>query len=36
MGIDAVGSTSAEFHDYLVAERERFARMYSFTGLTPE
>jgi tripartite-type tricarboxylate transporter receptor subunit TctC len=36
MGIDAVGGTSAQFHDYLVEERARFAKMYTYTGLTPE
>lgn len=36
MGIDAVGSSTAEFRHYLVEERARFATMYRYTGLTPE
>jgi len=36
IGVDPVGSTSAEFHDYMIAEQARFARMFKFTGLTPE
>jgi tripartite-type tricarboxylate transporter receptor subunit TctC len=36
LGVDPVGNTSAEFRDYLAAEKERFAKMYKLTGLTPE
>ena len=36
MGIEPVGSSSAEFRDFLVADRERFARMFAMTGLSPE
>ena len=36
MGIEPVASSPSEFHDFLVADRERFARMYKLTGLTPE
>ena len=36
LGVDPVGNSSAEFRDYLAAEKERFAKMYRFTGLTPE
>lgn len=36
MGVEPVGNTPAEFRDFLVADRERFARMFKLTGLTPE
>lgn len=36
LGVDSVGNTTPEFRDFLSAERERFAQMYKFTGLTPE
>ena len=36
LGVDPVGNTSAEFRDFLAAERSRFAKMYQLTGLTPE
>ena len=36
IGIDPVGSTTAEFAAFLVADRDRFARMFSFTCLKPE
>jgi tripartite-type tricarboxylate transporter receptor subunit TctC len=36
LGVDPVGDTTAEFRDYLAAERDLFAQMYKFTGLTPE
>jgi tripartite-type tricarboxylate transporter receptor subunit TctC len=36
IGIDPVGSTTAEFAAFLAADRDRFARMFSFTGLKPE
>lgn len=36
LGVDPVGGATADFCDFLSAERERFAQMYKFTGLTPE
>jgi tripartite-type tricarboxylate transporter receptor subunit TctC len=36
LGIEPAGKTPAEFKAFLVADRERFARMYKLTGLTPE
>lgn len=36
MGIEPVANTPAEFHDFLVADRDRFARMFKLTGLKPE
>ena len=36
MGIEPVGSTPAEFRDFLAADRERFATMFKLSGLTPE
>lgn len=36
MGIEAVGSTPAEFQAFLVADKERFAHMFALTGLKPE
>jgi tripartite-type tricarboxylate transporter receptor subunit TctC len=36
MGIDPVGSTPAQFRDFLAADKERFAGMFRLTGLTPE
>lgn len=36
MGIEPVANTPAEFRAFLVADRERFARMYRLTGLAPE
>lgn len=36
MGIEPVGSAPADFKAFLAADRERFARMYKLTGLTPE
>jgi len=36
LGVDPVGGTAAEFRDYLQGERNRFAKMYRLTGLTPE
>ena len=36
MGIEPVANTPAEFRAFLAADRERFARMYRLTGLTPE
>ena len=36
LGVDPVADTTAEFRDFLAAERERFAQMYKFSGLTPE
>jgi tripartite-type tricarboxylate transporter receptor subunit TctC len=36
LGIDPAGSTTPEFQRFLAEDRERFARMYGFTGLTPE
>jgi tripartite-type tricarboxylate transporter receptor subunit TctC len=36
MGIDAVGSSSAEFATFMHAEHDRFANMFTYTGLTPE
>ena len=35
-GIDPVGSTPAEFKAFLVADRERFLRMFQASGLKPE
>lgn len=36
LGVDPVADTTAEFRDFLAAERGRFAQMYKFTGLVPE
>ncbi len=36
LGVDPVGDSTAQFRDYLAAERARFAEMYKFSGLTPE
>jgi tripartite-type tricarboxylate transporter receptor subunit TctC len=36
MGIEPVANSPAEFRTFLVEDRERFARMYKLTGLTPE
>jgi tripartite-type tricarboxylate transporter receptor subunit TctC len=36
MGIEPVANSPAEFREFLVADRERFARMFKLTGLTPE
>ena len=36
IGCDAVGDTTAQFKDFLAAERRRFEEMYKFSGLTPE
>jgi tripartite-type tricarboxylate transporter receptor subunit TctC len=36
LGVDPVGSATADFRDFLSAERERFAQMYKYTGLTPD
>jgi tripartite-type tricarboxylate transporter receptor subunit TctC len=36
LGVDPVGDSTAQFRDYLAAERGRFAEMYKFSGLTPE
>jgi tripartite-type tricarboxylate transporter receptor subunit TctC len=36
LGIDPVGSTPAEFKAFLVADRERFLRMFQASGLKPE
>ena len=36
IGIDPVGSSTAEFAAFLAADRDRFARMFSYTGLKPE
>jgi tripartite-type tricarboxylate transporter receptor subunit TctC len=36
LGVDPVGNSPAAFRDYLAAEKERFARMYKLSGLTPE
>ena len=36
LGVDPVGSATTDFRDFLSAERERFAQMYKYTGLTPE
>jgi len=36
IGIDPVASTPAQFKAFLVADRERFARMYKLSGLVPE
>lgn len=36
MGIEPVASTPAAFQSFLAADRDRFARMYRLTGLTPE
>ena len=35
-GIEPVGNSPAEFRDFLAADRQRFARMFALTGLTPE
>ena len=36
IGIDPVGGTTAEFRAFLAEDRERFAKMYGYTGLQPE
>ena len=36
MGIEPVANTSAEFLSFLVADQERFARMFRIAGLTSE
>jgi tripartite-type tricarboxylate transporter receptor subunit TctC len=36
LGIDPVGSTSAEFKAFLAADRARFVRMFQASGLKPE
>jgi tripartite-type tricarboxylate transporter receptor subunit TctC len=36
IGIDPVGSKTAEFRQFLADERERFAKMFRLTGLQPE
>jgi len=36
LGIDPVGSTTAEFTAFLAADRDRFSRMFAYTGLQPE
>ena len=36
IGIDPVGSKTADFRKFLADERERFAKMFRLTGLQPE
>jgi tripartite-type tricarboxylate transporter receptor subunit TctC len=36
LGIDPVGSSTAEFTAFLAADRDRFAKMFTYTGLQPE
>jgi tripartite-type tricarboxylate transporter receptor subunit TctC len=36
LGIEPVGSTPAEFQAFLAEDRDRFARMFKLTGLSPE
>jgi tripartite-type tricarboxylate transporter receptor subunit TctC len=36
LGIDPVGNTQAEFAAFLAADRDRFAKMFTYTGLQPE
>ena len=36
LGIDPVGSTTADFTAFLAADRDRFAKMFTYTGLKPE
>jgi tripartite-type tricarboxylate transporter receptor subunit TctC len=36
LGVDPVGNSTAEFTAFLAADRERFARMFGYTGLKPE
>jgi tripartite-type tricarboxylate transporter receptor subunit TctC len=36
IGIDTVGSSPADFRQFLADERERFAKMFKLTGLQPE
>ena len=36
IGIDPAGASPTEFAAFLREERERFARMFTYTGLTPE
>lgn len=36
MGIEPVANSPAEFRAFLVADRDRFARMFRITGLIPE
>jgi tripartite-type tricarboxylate transporter receptor subunit TctC len=35
-GIEPVGNTPAEFRTFLAADKQRFARMFALTGLSPE
>ena len=36
LGVDPVGNSPAAFREFLVAERERFAKMFRLAGLVPE
>jgi tripartite-type tricarboxylate transporter receptor subunit TctC len=36
LGVDPVGNTPEEFRAFLVAEMEKFRRMYALTGLPPQ
>ena len=36
LGVDPVGNSTAEFTAFLAADRDRFARMFTYTGLQPE
>jgi tripartite-type tricarboxylate transporter receptor subunit TctC len=36
LGVDPVGNSTAEFTAFLAADRDRFAKMFTYTGLQPE
>jgi tripartite-type tricarboxylate transporter receptor subunit TctC len=36
LGIDPVGNSTAEFTKFLAEDRDRFAKMFTYTGLKPE
>ncbi len=36
LGVDPVGNSTAEFTAFLAADRDRFAKMFAYTGLQPE
>ena len=36
LGVDPVGNSTAEFTAFLAADRDRFAKMFTYTGLKPE
>ena len=36
LGIDPVGNSTAEFAKFLTEDHDRFAKMFTYTGLQPE